>query len=177
MLPPLSHTFDLPDISVGICYFSLYSASGMTTYDRSIPFPVAQSLRKTPMRFEQANPAGIADSSIRPPLSTVAPTASSEAQDQDRTGLAKGAIVGIAFGVMAGVLIAVIVMVWAAWGRKKKRMANANAQREMELQRVERGGVERRIEKDEYGEAPPAYHEVVRDRGEEGEREVEERFA
>lgn len=90
----------------------------------------------------------------------------------------KASITGIVIGLVLGVGILVGVA-WCCWRRERARdkmlrkaveegsleshmrRRGSNGE-DVELQRVERGGVERTIERDEDGEAPPAYHEAIR---------------
>jgi hypothetical protein len=160
----------MPNATVGICFFSL---GGSMNASWSVPFPVAQAPRQPHWRFNADHPTGVQDASIVA-SSTAVPVAG-----EGGRRLSGGAIAGVVIGVLVGV----VLLAWLCCWRKRKRsipgakgvgggedgqsdgeavVGSRRASPQVELQTVQRGGVERKVERDEEGEAPPAYHEVVR---------------
>jgi hypothetical protein len=168
-IPPLSDSFILPEVAVGICYFVLSDAAGMATIDYSVPFPVAQAKRADgiPFRFFQMKPQGAADPSLvySDADDSDADSDDEEHSDETKKGLSTAAKTGTAIGVISAVLLSVAAG-WWSWRREKRRGLSKNGAGDggarIEMQPVQPGGVERRVEEDEDGEAPPAYNEVVK---------------
>lgn len=165
-LPSLNPTLTMPDKTVGICFFSL---GGDMNSSFSVPFPVAQAQRIPHWRFNENNPIGYQDSSIVTASTATATPGSGSDGDIGNSGdgLSGGAIAGVVMGVVGGIAVfAVLAFFWwrrrkVAKGYAKEGHREVQENRQVELQRVERGGVARRVERDEDGDAPPAYHEVV----------------
>ncbi|KAH7135224.1 hypothetical protein B0J11DRAFT_155223 [Dendryphion nanum] len=162
----LHHVVSLNSTAVGLCYLTLGDVDGVSsTYDVTTPFPVIASTRTPHWRFSTTNPAGTADSTIGQPVTAIpTPWATAPPNTKDKPSV----------GIIAGVVIAVFVftclvvaIIWFVWTRTRrtrviKRVDTPGTEEGVELQRVQRGGVERRTDRDEDGEAPPAYHESLK---------------
>lgn len=114
-------------------------------------------------------PSGVADASIGKVVATANPEVPAKG-----AGLDKGAIGGIVLGVLVGISLSIGVgwMVWmrgrGRWKRKSEPGGEGGGGEEVagvELRRRRgRGSVVRCVEteRDEDGEVPPPYHEVVK---------------
>jgi hypothetical protein len=152
----------------------LSTFEGTQSLDWSIPFPVKQETRWPHRRFSSLSPIGIVDETIQNTTTEAGPITAPSSKGNNN--LNAGDIAGIVLGVVAGILLSMGLAFWC-WRRerkkKRKRVDTPSVEgapqrtegeqgQSVELQRVERGGVERRVDRDEDGEVPPAYHEVVR---------------
>lgn len=172
-IPPNQHlvfqrlhsTLPLTNDAVGLCYFSLSDLDGNDSYDNTYPFAVSAAPRKPRQRFSAAHPGGIDD----PSIGEVAPSPSFTSPATSEGGNGKpsvGIIVGVAIAVFVFTCL-VVAIIWFVWTRTKrarnvKRVDSPGTEDEVEMQRVQHGGVQRRLDRDDDGEAPPAYHESLK---------------
>jgi hypothetical protein len=148
-----------------------------------------QAARTPRYRFNSSHPTGTADSAIGS-ATTASPHPSTSTSSETGSSSNLQTIIGVVLGVLIGAFLFVAVGWWCWWWlyeRRKKKSEKAATDREaqildtrdgsrsgdgeelrvgclsngVEMQTVERAPVVRQVEKDEDGEAPPAYHEIV----------------
>ncbi|KAF2260627.1 hypothetical protein CC78DRAFT_536292 [Lojkania enalia] len=150
---------------------SLSSENGMDANDFTIPFPVLLTPQSPHHRFDPDYPSGTPDPSIPDdPVITTAFSYLQDARPQTSNGFDKRMIPGIVIGVAAGAAL-IAVGCWLLWrrrGLKKKRVASPVEDGNVRtVRRVGNQDIELTHRPVEDGEdAPPAYHEVVREQRE-----------
>lgn len=152
----------LKEDAVGICYMSLSDLDGNDNIDYTYPFPVSAAPRTPRHRFSLRYPGGSEDITLTHPTPVFTAPASGSSKDKPSVGI----IVGVVIAVFVFTCL-VVAIVWFVWTRTKgtravKRVDTPGTEDEVEMQRVQNGGVQRRIDRDDDGEAPPAYHESLK---------------
>jgi len=172
-IPSLHSTLYRPPETCAVCFFtSVASEEHFSNSGYSIPFTVLQEQRIPHYRFSAQHPSGVADPGI---VSTATgPAERVRPKDKTEEGRNKNVdsrlIVGIVLGVLGGAAFAALGC-WILWrrggGERGKEMNSTDGSlQEAELRTLHGvngdSAVERRKDSRE-SQAPPAYHEAIRD--------------
>lgn len=178
MPPPYAYTLTtlyeharIPDVTCGLCIFTLYSVLGNPTTDYSVPFPVLEKGTIPHKRFNAEHPTGIEDRTI--PTSTIVASIQGPVASGNSPNVRM--IVGVVVGVLGGAALLALVSC-LLWRRKRTKakvvdssasstadrsqdQAAAQTTQDIALRRIQ--GVVRRPDS-RASEVPPPYHEAIR---------------